>query len=81
MCKLLHDRIQIFKYIVKVIIEPSHDIVEPGRQVKLKITAQPHSDVALLAVDAGLYVLNNKNKLTRRQVRSSINWRLTQVVL
>ena len=39
--------------------------------MKLRITAEPHSDVALLALDAGLFVLNNENKLTREQVHAN----------
>jgi hypothetical protein len=42
--------------------------VGPGSNVGLRIETGANSDVALLAVDAGLYALNNENKLDREQV-------------
>ena len=42
--------------------------VRPGDEVTISVKAASYSDVALLAVDKGLYILNNKNKLTQDQV-------------
>ena len=46
---------------------PLGNRVSPGSDVNLRIETGPYSDVALLAVDAGLYALNNENKLDRGQ--------------
>ena len=43
----------------------------PGSPMKLEVFTGIDSDVALLAVDKGLYALNNKNKLTREQARTT----------
>ncbi|XP_062499186.1 complement C3-like [Corticium candelabrum] len=43
-------------------------IVEPCSQLKLTISAKPHSEIALLAVDVGLYMLNNDSRLTTAKV-------------
>jgi hypothetical protein len=42
--------------------------VRPGKEVTISVKAAKYSDVALLAVDKGLYILNNNNKLTQDQV-------------
>ena len=44
--------------------------VLPGGTITISVKAARHSDVALLAVDKGLYILNNENKLTQDQVLS-----------
>ncbi|XP_062523462.1 complement C3-like [Corticium candelabrum] len=49
-------------------IRPQMTSVSPGSTVTLEVRTEPNSDVALLAVDSGMYALNNKNKLTREQV-------------
>ena len=42
--------------------------VQPGQNnVQLRITAAPYSDIALMAVDKGLYLLNNETKLTKKK--------------
>lgn len=40
----------------------------PADQIKLKITGSPKANVFLVAVDKGIYVLNNKNRLTNTKV-------------
>ena len=43
--------------------------LQPGGKLAIDINVDcPHSDVALLAVDKGLYILNNENKLSRDKV-------------
>nr|XP_040041543.1 complement C3-like [Gasterosteus aculeatus aculeatus] len=41
---------------------------EPGRSFVLKVTGDPEAKVGLLAVDRGVYVLNNKHRLTQKKV-------------
>ena len=48
--------------------------VSPGSTVTLEVRTEPNSDVALLAVDSGMYALNNKNKLTREQARLPMSY-------
>ncbi|RXN14967.1 complement C3-like protein [Labeo rohita] len=40
----------------------------PGKLFKLKITGDPGAKVALVAVDKGVYVLNDKNRLTQTKI-------------
>ncbi|XP_030635399.1 complement C3 isoform X2 [Chanos chanos] len=40
----------------------------PGRPFSLKITGDPEAKVGLVAVDKGVYVLNNKNRLTQTKI-------------
>ncbi|XP_067296790.1 complement C3 [Pseudorasbora parva] len=40
----------------------------PGDKLDLKITGDPGAKVALVAVDKGVYVLNNKNRLTQTKI-------------
>ncbi|XP_062523087.1 complement C3-like [Corticium candelabrum] len=52
----------------------ANSIVEPGSQVNLDIKVDcPFSDIALLAVDKGLYILNNENKLTREKMFKTLD--------
>ncbi|KAM7010010.1 complement C3-like [Tautogolabrus adspersus] len=41
---------------------------EPRRMFGLKVTGDPGATVGLVAVDKGVYVLNNKNRLTQKKV-------------
>uniref|UniRef100_A0A8C9X0E0 Complement C3-like n=1 Tax=Sander lucioperca TaxID=283035 RepID=A0A8C9X0E0_SANLU len=41
---------------------------EPRRMFTLKVTGDPDSTVGLVAVDKGVYVLNNKHRLTQKKV-------------
>ena len=43
-------------------------LIRPGEEVTISVMAAKYSDVALLAVDKGLYILNSENKLTQDQV-------------
>eukprot|EP00118_Oscarella_pearsei_P000066 m.4121 g.4121 ORF g.4121 m.4121 type:complete len:1787 (+) comp10246_c0_seq1:161-5521(+) len=53
---------------VSLEINARSNTVKPGEEAEIIIRAAPHSDVALLAVDSGLYILNNENKLTKNQL-------------
>ncbi|KAK5620860.1 hypothetical protein CRENBAI_017562 [Crenichthys baileyi] len=41
---------------------------EPRRMFNLKVTGDPGAKVGLVAVDKGVYVLNNKHRLTQKKV-------------
>ncbi|XP_038127738.1 complement C3-like [Cyprinodon tularosa] len=41
---------------------------EPRRMFSLKVTGDPGATVGLVAVDKGVYVLNNKHRLTQKKV-------------
>ncbi|CAG06096.1 unnamed protein product, partial [Tetraodon nigroviridis] len=41
---------------------------EPRRMFGLKVTGNPQSKVGLVAVDKGVYVLNNKHRLTQKKI-------------
>ncbi|KAI4800332.1 hypothetical protein KUCAC02_013324 [Chaenocephalus aceratus] len=41
---------------------------EPGKMFVLKVTGDPGAIVGLVAVDKGVYVLNNKHRLTQKKV-------------
>nr|XP_040041542.1 complement C3-like [Gasterosteus aculeatus aculeatus] len=41
---------------------------EPRRMFVLKVTGDPEAKVGLVAVDRGVYVLNNKHRLTQKKV-------------
>ncbi|XP_060949286.1 complement C3-like [Limanda limanda] len=47
------------------ILAPSY---EPRRMFDLKVTGDPEALVGLVAVDKGVYVLNNKHRLTQKKV-------------
>ena len=45
--------------------------LQPGGKLAIDINVDcPNSDVALLAVDKGLYILNNENRLSRDKVNN-----------
>uniref|UniRef100_A0A4W6GAQ6 Anaphylatoxin-like domain-containing protein n=1 Tax=Lates calcarifer TaxID=8187 RepID=A0A4W6GAQ6_LATCA len=41
---------------------------EPGKKFGLKVTGDPEATVGLVAVDKGVFVLNNKHRLTQKKV-------------
>uniref|UniRef100_A0A671YE32 NTR domain-containing protein n=1 Tax=Sparus aurata TaxID=8175 RepID=A0A671YE32_SPAAU len=41
---------------------------EPRRMFRLKVTGDPEATVGLVAVDKGVYILNNKHRLTQKKV-------------
>ncbi|XP_030590143.1 complement C3-like [Archocentrus centrarchus] len=43
-------------------------VYEPRKMLSLKITGDPEATVGLVAVDKGVYVLNNKHRLTQKKV-------------
>ncbi|KAM9318793.1 LOW QUALITY PROTEIN: complement C3-like [Pholidichthys leucotaenia] len=50
-------------------LEPSEPAAyEPGQTFELKVTGDPGAKVGLVAVDKGVYVLNNKHRLTQKKV-------------
>ncbi|KAL7845332.1 hypothetical protein AOLI_G00235240 [Acnodon oligacanthus] len=44
----------------------------PNEDIDLKITGDPGAKVGLVAVDKGIYVLNNKNRLTQTKIWDAI---------
>lgn len=46
---------------------------EPRRVFVLKVTGDPDATVGLVAVDQGVYVLNNKHRLTQKKAISSFD--------
>ncbi|XP_073700483.1 complement C3-like [Garra rufa] len=40
----------------------------PGKEVNVKITGDPGAKIGLVAVDKGVYVLNDKNRLTQTKI-------------
>ncbi|KAK1803103.1 hypothetical protein P4O66_021635 [Electrophorus voltai] len=44
------------------------DAYEPNYEMRLKITGNSGANVSLVAVDKGIYVLNNKNRLTQAKI-------------
>uniref|UniRef100_UPI0009B350A3 complement C3-like n=1 Tax=Monopterus albus TaxID=43700 RepID=UPI0009B350A3 len=55
-------------------LEPSRPApsYEPGRIFGLKVTGDPEATVGLVAVDKGVYVLNNKHRLTQKKVWDTV---------
>ncbi|TDH11186.1 hypothetical protein EPR50_G00058200 [Perca flavescens] len=51
-------------------LEPSEPVAsyEPRKSFVLKVTGDPGAIVGLVAVDKGVYVLNNKHRLTQKKV-------------
>lgn len=45
-------------------------VTEPGENIKLKITGDPGATVNLVAVDKGVFLLNNNLRLTQQKVLS-----------
>ncbi|KAK2815854.1 hypothetical protein Q5P01_026321 [Channa striata] len=45
---------------------------EPRRMFGLKVTGDPGATVALVAVDKGVYVLNNKHRLTQKKIWDTV---------
>ncbi len=43
------------------------NVYEPGEDFGLRITGDPGAKVGLVAVDKGVYVLNNKNRITQKR--------------
>ncbi|KAM9362521.1 complement C3-like [Symphorus nematophorus] len=55
-------------------LEPTRNTAsyEPGRLFGLKVTGDPGAIVGLVAVDKGVYVLNNKYRLTMKKVWDTV---------
>ncbi|XP_028257240.1 complement C3-like [Parambassis ranga] len=51
-------------------LEPSRDVpsYEPGKLFRMRVTGHPGATVGLVAVDKGVYALNNKLRLTQKKV-------------
>ncbi|XP_059191712.1 complement C3-like isoform X2 [Centropristis striata] len=49
-------------------LEKPPQFFEPGKMFNLKVTGDPGAKVGLVAVDKGVYVLNNKHRLTQKKV-------------
>ncbi|XP_036412950.1 complement C3-like [Colossoma macropomum] len=57
---------------LKVDVEDVKVAYTPNEVIDLKITGDPGAKVGLVAVDKGVYVLNNKNRLTQTKVWDTI---------
>ncbi|XP_059411030.1 complement C3-like [Carassius carassius] len=53
---------------LKVEVYDPVDMYEPGEDFSLSITGDPGAKVGLVAVDKGVYVLNNKNRITQTKI-------------
>ncbi|XP_040001306.1 complement C3-like isoform X2 [Xiphias gladius] len=55
-------------------LEPSRPApsYEPRKMFGLKVTGDPEATVGLVAVDKGVYVLNNKHRLTQKKVWDTV---------
>uniref|UniRef100_A0A672ZP21 NTR domain-containing protein n=1 Tax=Sphaeramia orbicularis TaxID=375764 RepID=A0A672ZP21_9TELE len=55
-------------------LEPARPALayEPRRMFSLKVTGDPGATVGLVAVDKGVYVLNNKHRLTQKKVWDTV---------
>lgn len=59
---------------LKVEVHDPVNVYKPGEDFGLRITGDPGAKVGLVAVDKGVYVLNNKNRITQTKVcRSESN--------
>ncbi|KAL6481982.1 hypothetical protein MHYP_G00100620 [Metynnis hypsauchen] len=57
---------------LKVEVEDVKAAYTPNEDIDLKITGDPGAKVGLVAVDKGIYVLNNKNRLTQTKIWDTI---------
>ncbi|XP_063333362.1 complement C3-like [Pelmatolapia mariae] len=48
--------------------EKKHNIYKPRGKFGLKVTGDPGATVGLVAVDKGIYVINNKHRLTQKKI-------------
>ncbi|XP_051749274.1 complement C3 [Ctenopharyngodon idella] len=53
---------------LKVEVHDPVNVYEPGEEFGLRVTGDPGAKVGLVAVDKGVYVLNNKNRLTQTKI-------------
>ncbi|XP_041641235.1 complement C3-like [Cheilinus undulatus] len=53
-------------------LEPARPAYKPRSMFGLKITGDPGAIVGLVAVDKGVYVLNNKHRLTQKKVWDAV---------
>ncbi|KAK7165650.1 hypothetical protein R3I93_005655 [Phoxinus phoxinus] len=53
---------------LKVEVYDPENVYEPGEEFGLRVTGDPGAKVGLVAVDKGVYVLNNKNRLTQTKI-------------
>ncbi|XP_065845310.1 complement C3-like isoform X2 [Oscarella lobularis] len=52
---------------IRLQIHARDNVVRPGQDVPLEITARAYSSIALLAVDESLYLVNNKRGVTKEK--------------
>ncbi|XP_068130211.1 A.superbus venom factor 1-like [Hyperolius riggenbachi] len=52
--------------------EKDNAIQQPGATIRLQLKADPKAQVALVAVDKGVYERNSKNKISQRKVWDSV---------
>nr|XP_002660623.3 complement C3-like [Danio rerio] len=53
---------------LKVEVHDPVEVYEPGEEFELRITGDPGAKVGLVAVDKGVYVLNNKHRITQSKI-------------
>uniref|UniRef100_A0A671QG36 Complement component c3a, duplicate 4 n=1 Tax=Sinocyclocheilus anshuiensis TaxID=1608454 RepID=A0A671QG36_9TELE len=53
---------------LKVEVHDPVNVYDPGEDFGLRITGDPGAKVGLVAVDKGVYVLNNKNRITQTKI-------------
>lgn len=67
--------------LLKISLSGKTGRLTPGGQTSITIQASKFSDIALLAVDKGLEILNNENKLSRETVLISVRREYDRVTL
>uniref|UniRef100_A0A8D2Q494 Complement C3 n=1 Tax=Varanus komodoensis TaxID=61221 RepID=A0A8D2Q494_VARKO len=60
------------KLVVEGATEADNNIHQPKDKVTIKLTGDANADVGLVAVDKGVYVLNQKHKLTQTKIWDTI---------
>ncbi|XP_051560214.1 complement C3-like [Myxocyprinus asiaticus] len=53
---------------LKVEVQNAVRVYAPGEEFSMRVTGDPGAKVGLVAVDKGVYVLNNKNRLTQTKI-------------
>lgn len=60
----------MFSFLFQLKLKLCDTVFEPRNTFGLRITGDPQAIVGLVAVDKGVYVLNNKHRLTQKKVKS-----------
>lgn len=57
----------------EVTLSPDKPVYNPGQRLHLKVNGQPNSLVGILAVDRAVYLLNDKDRLTRQKLFNTMD--------